>query len=335
MKVTIIGKTNNEKKSNIELIKIGDYEIIQEVRKFDSNDIYATLYYFKDKNDTKRKLRNLGWDRIQLTDYEKEFEINDDLNPSLFDSDDYLLKNNFIYKKNYVKCITTEIERDKLNIRKKNSIIGFRNDTLYSKSYSETDSSKSNFVSELNYPFLKTIFTKLTFNEFDENTFISDEFSIKVYPYTIIAKIKKEIEDKFFRNIPKKYPTKKEISEIKMYPVFKEIEIYAHNNFRNKLEISLLDDISIRYTKDDLQIFSYSFSKDIGKDALLNIIKEASNSCGIHLDELDKQRIEELSNKYIKFNADNKLAYLENFKIHKPESDVFKIILTSPIKFKG
>ena len=204
MKVTILGKTNNEKKSNIELIKIGDYEIIQEVRKFDSNDIYATLYYCKDKNDTKRKLRKLGWDRIQLTDYEKEFEINDKLNTYLFDSEDYLLKNNFIYKKNYVKCVTTEIESDKLNISKRYSIIGFRNDTLYTKSYSETDSSKSNFVSELNYPFLKTIFTKLTFNEFDENTFISDEFSKNVYPYTIIAKIKKEIEDKFFRNVPKK-----------------------------------------------------------------------------------------------------------------------------------
>ena len=120
-----------------------------------------------------------------------------------------------------------------------------------------------------------------------------------------------------------------------IYPVFKEIEIYSHNNFRNKLEISLDDDISIRYTKDDIIIFSYLFSKDIGKKAFLNIIKEASDSCGIHLDELDKQRIEEFSNKYIKFNTDNNLAYLKVFKLYKYESDVFKTILTSPIKFKG
>ena len=334
MKVPVVGKTNNEKNSNIELIKIRDYEIIQEVRKLGFNDIYTSLYYCKDKKDTKRKLRELGWDRIHSTDYEKEFEINDNLNPHLFKKDTYSLKNNFIYEKNYVKCITTETERDKSNISK-NSIIGFRNNTLYSKSYSQTDISKSNFVSELNYPFLKTIFTKLAFNEFDENTFISDEFSEKVYPYTIIAKIKKEIEDKFFSNIPKKYPIKKEISEINMYPYFKEIGIYAHNNFRNKLEISLDDDISIRYMKDDWVIFSYLFSKDIGKEAFLNIIEEASDSCGIYLDELDKQRIEEMSNKFIKFNTDNKLAYLEEFKIYKPESDVFKTVLTSPIKFKG
>ena len=335
MKVTVIGKTNNEKKRNIELIKIGDCEIIQEVRRFDSNDISTNLYYFKDKNDTKLKLRKLGWDRIHLNYYIKEFEINDDLNHYLFNTDTYLLKNNFIYEKDYVKCTTTEIDSDKLNAVKRNSIIGFRYNTLYSKTYSEADSCKCNFVSEFNYPFLKTIFTKIAFDEFDENTFISDEFSKKVYPHTIIAKIKKEIEDKFFSIIPKKYPNKKEISEIKVYPVFKEIEIYPHNNYRNKLEISFSDGISVRYIIDDSTVFSYLFSKDIGKEALLSIIEEASDSCGIYLDELDKQNIEEVSSEYIKFNADNKLAYLENFKIHKAESDVFKIVLTSPMIFKG
>ena len=94
--------------------------------------------------------------------------------------------------------------------------------------------------------------------------------------------------------------------------------------------------MNIHYEKDRNALYRYSFTRNIGIDAYMDIVEEMVSSAGLCLDDLDKQKVKEFASHYISFDSLNhNKAEMTDFFIKEGISRLPKRVMTSVIPYKG
>lgn len=337
MKIQIgkyIDKNNDKKLEVIYLEKLWVINYISE-----SSYLFLHTYIFDNEEDKENKFKEIIKDsNFELFDNIeeelKDFEISDSI------KDTHTIFQVFKKGKDFVSCKTVTHTSEKSLAR--NSIIGIKDNILYGKSYDNANVLSSVFISDLNFPFIRTLYSKRLFPEFDLNIYLgytsSDySFTNKIYPNTFMYQEKKKLSDEFFKKVPKKYPEDKKLSEVSMYETLDEITIYDFEDRRRHVSIHFGSlEINVYYEKDRNLMYKYSFSHDIGIDTFMYIVEEMASSAGLFLDELDKEKIKEFASRYVNFNnSDYNKAELTDCFIKEDISSLPKRLLFSSIEFKG
>lgn len=331
-----IDKKNDRK---LEVISLDNLWIINYISK--SSYIFCNTYIFNNEAEKENKLKELRKDsKFEFFEY-----IEDDLKDFKISDRSQEFHSMFqVFKKGkaFVSCKTVSHTSEKPLAR--NAIIGVKNDILYGKSYDNANVLGSVFISDLNFPFIRTLYSSRLFIEFDLNIYLgytsSDEtFTNKIYPNTFMYEEKKKLADEFFKSVPKKYPKDKRISAVSMHWGVDEINIcdYEDKNRFICIHFSSLDNsINIHYEKDGKALYRYSFTRNIGVDAFMNIVEEMVSSAGLCLDDLDKEKVKEFTSKFVKFDSLNhNKAEMTDFFIKEGISRLPKRVMTSVIPYKG
>ena len=307
----------------------------------ESSYIFMNTYIFDNEEKKDNKLKDLK-EKSKFEFYEyiedelKDFEISDRSKEA------HTIFQVFKKGKDFVSCKTVSHTSEKPLAR--NAIVGVKDDILYGKSYDNANVLSSVFISDLNIPFIRTLYSSRLFIEFDLNIYLvctsSDEtFTNKIYPNTFMYEEKKKLADEFFKSVPKKYPKDKRISVVSMHWGVDEINIcdYEDKNRFVCIHFSSLDNsMNIHYEKDGKVLYRYSFTRNIGIDAFMNIVEEMVSSAGLCLDELDKEKVKEFTSKFVKFDSLNhNKAEMTDFFIKEGISKLPKRVMTSVMPYKG
>ena len=306
-----------------------------------SSYIFCNTYIFDNEEKKDNKLKDLK-EKSKFEFFEciedelKDFEISDRSKES------HTIFQVFKKGEDFISCKTVSHTSEKALAR--NAIIGVKDDILYGKSYDNANVLSSVFISDLNFPFIRTLYSSRLFIEFDLNIYLgytsSDEtFTNKIYPNTFMYEEKKKLADEFFKSVPKKYPKDKKLSTVSMHYGIDEINIYDYEDKRRFICIhfsSLDNSMNIHYEKDRNALYRYSFTRNIGIDAYMDIVEEMVSSAGLFLDDLDKQKVKEFASHYISFDRLNhNKAELTDFFIKEGISKLPKRVMTSVIPYKG
>ena len=307
----------------------------------ESSYIFLYTYIFDNEEEKENKFKEIIKDSNfelfeHIEDELKDFKISDRSKES------HTIFQVFKKGKDFVSCKTVSHTSEKAVAR--NAIIGVKNDILYGKSYDNANVLSSVFISDLNFPFIRTLYSSRLFIEFDLNIYLgytsSDEtFTNKIYPNTFMYEEKKKLADEFFKCVPKKYPKDKKLSTVSMHYGVDEINIcdYEDKNRFVCIHFSSLDNsMNIHYEKDRNVLYRYSFTRNIGVDAYMDIVEEMVSSAGLYLDELDKEKVKEFTSHYISFDSlKHNKAELTDFFIKEGISKLPKRVMTSVIPYKG
>lgn len=339
MNIKIDKYIDKKKDRKLEVISLDNLWIINYISK--SSYIFYNTYIFNNEEKKDNKLKDLKEkSKFEFFEYIedelKDFEISDRSKEA------HTIFQVFKKGKGFVSCKTVSHTSEKALAR--NAIIVVKNDILYGKSYDNANVLSSVFISDLNFPFIRTLYSSRLFIEFDLNIYLgytsSDEtFTNKIYPSTFMYEEKKKLADEFFKSVPKKYPENKRLSTVSMYYGVDEINIcdYEDKNRFVCIHFSSLDNsMNIHYEKDRKALYRYSFTRNIGIDAYMNIVEEMVSSAGLFLDDLDKQKVKEFTSKFVKFDSLNhNKAEMTDFFIKEGISRLPKRVMTSVIPYKG
>ena len=150
-----IDKKNNRK---LEVIFLENLWVINCLS--ESSYVFLYTYIFDNEEDKENKFKEIKKDsNFELIDHiEKEVED--------FEISDSIKKTHTIFQvfkkgKYFVSCKTVTHTSEKSIAR--NNIIGIKNDILYSKSYNNANALNSNYISDLNFPFIRTLYENQLF----------------------------------------------------------------------------------------------------------------------------------------------------------------------------
>lgn len=337
MKIQIgkyIDKNNDRKLEVIYLEKLWVINYISE-----SSYLFLHTYIFDNEEEKENKFKELikdsNFELVENIEEElKDFKISDSA------KEPHTIFQVFKKGKDFVSCKTVTHTSEKPLAR--NSIIGIKDNILYGKSYDNANVLSSVFISDLNFPFIRTLYSKRLFPEFDLNIYLGytsshESFTNKIYPNTFMYREKKRLADEFFKSVPKKYPENKRLSTVSLYEGTDEINIYDYEDRKKFICIHFNSvEMNIHYEEDRQAMYRYSFTHNIGVDAYMYIVEEMASSAGLFLDELDKEKIKEFTLRYVNFNnSDYNKAELTDCFIKEGISRLPKRLLFSPIEFKG